>query len=416
MLLYSLLMRALSPWLFFRLLAKSWKDKAYRTRIKERFCIQPHRSWPLDIWLHVVSLGEVNAALPLLNIWLKEGRTVLVTTTTPSGARQIEKHGHINLIHRYLPYDLSGAMRRFMRAYQPKVAVIFETEIWPNLICQAEKAFIPLILANACLSEKSYKGYLKAQFFFKPLFLKFSLILTQSTVDNARFLNVGAEASKLIVVGSSKLDSEACTNDSSDLQTLKQQWGRARPTFLLASTHEDEESQIIAHFSTLQEAIPGVVMLIAPRHLNRVAAIRQCAKAAGFVSEKRSAPELITRETSIVIIDSLGELTQFYAIADYAFVGGSLVPVGGHNVLEAVAAKVPVFLGKYTANIDPVCRPFIERKLMFTAENAQQLLDKIALLHHQPQQKKEIVDQALELLLSMRGVNGKYAKIIEQFL
>lgn len=406
--LYSFLIAVLSPYLLFRLWWKGRKLAAYRERIAERFCWDKGASQVFDVWLHAVSLGEVIAATPLIETLLNDKYSVLITTMTPTGAAQVQKAFGARVSHRYIPYDLASALRRFFARIKPRVGVIMETELWPNLIAEAKAADIPLLLANARLSERSFKGYSRFRFIFAPILRQFSAILAQSVDDAERFRRLGAEVSRVEALGNMKFDLPTNRVELSQVHALKALWGSERIVLIIASTHEDEEARILQHLRPLQAAIPGLILLIAPRHPERFEEVYQLCLQQGFKTGLRSQLQTIHPDNELVVLDCLGELLALYQISDYAFVGGSLVPHGGHNVLEPIAMQVPVFSGDQVHNFKAICRELVEAQALVLVKDANELIAALIQLHGQPEQKQAMVARASLVLESNKGAVLKY--------
>lgn len=413
---YSFLMYLLTPYLFFRLWWKGRKLPAYRQRIAERFCLGIQENAPVDVWLHAVSLGEVIAATPLIDAMLNKHWSVLVTTMTPTGSERVKSRFGHKVAHQYLPYDLPWVLKRFFKRTKPRVGIIMETELWPNLINQAHASGVSLFLANGRLSDRSLQGYLKLKFLFKPVLNQFSGVLTQSNEDAERFIALGANADLVHVLGNMKFDLQIDSVDSSQYRELKSHWGEDRLTVIAASTHDDEESQILSQLPRLQEAIPGVVLLIAPRHPERFQTVYQLSVQAGFNTGCRSNLDTVSRENEVVILDSLGELLGFYQISDFAFVGGSLVPVGGHNVLEPIAMNVPVLSGNQVHNFKSICRELKEAQAILLVNHANELVDAIIKLYQDKESQNTMVANASSVLESNKGSVVRYLQKIESVL
>lgn len=413
---YSFLMGLLTPYLLLRLWWKGRRLPAYKKVIAQRFCWGVGVMEVYDVWVHAVSLGEVIAASPLIEALLENKRSVLVTTMTPTGAAQVEARFAERVQHRWIPYDQYGAVRRFFNYIKPKVGVIMETELWPNLIYEARAAQVPLILANARLSERSLGSYLRFKCFFKPLLNQFSCILAQSKEDGARFISLGADKSLVKTLGNIKFDMQTHLVDSTQFETLKSLWGAKRPVVLLASTHEDEESQILAYLATLQQAIPDVVLLIAPRHPERFPRVYQLALQSGFNTGLRSNPASLIRENEVVVLDSLGELLGWFKLCDYAFVGGSLVPVGGHNVLEPIAMQIPVFSGTQVHNFKAICRALEEAQAIHLIDSGAELIQAIIKVHNDEALKMRTVANATKVLERNKGALARHLAEIEALI
>jgi 3-deoxy-D-manno-octulosonic-acid transferase len=413
---YSFLMYLLTPYLIARLWWKGRRLPAYRQRIAERFCLDKNIIKSVDIWVHAVSLGEVIAATPLIDALLDKNYSILVTTMTPTGSERVLTRFGEKVSHRYIPYDLSIVLKRFFKQVNPRVGVIMETELWPNLIYQAHMADIPLLLANARLSERSLKGYMRLNYLFKPVLNQFSAILAQSKEDAKRFRTLGAGENVVKTLGNIKFDLQTHTVDEDKFQQLKSHWGTDRIAIILASTHDNEEVQVLAQLRRLQQAIPGMVLLIAPRHPERFQTVYQLCIQQGFNTGLRSNLETVNTQNEIVVLDCLGELLGLFQISNYAFVGGSLVPIGGHNVLEPIAMGVPVLSGQHVHNFQTICRDLDEAKAIMLINSAEQLIDAIIKLHTDAHLKQEMINNATAVLESNKGSLEKHVKTIENEL
>lgn len=410
---YSFLMYLLTPYLLVRLWWKGRLLPAYRKRILERFCIGNPAHKSVDVWVHAVSLGEVIAAIPFIDAMLEKHWSILITTMTPTGSDRVTaRFGH-QVAHQYVPYDLPDVLKRFFRQVQPRVGVIMETELWPNLIHQAQLAQVPLLLANARLSERSFNGYRKLKCLFKPILNQLTAILAQSEDDAKRFVALGAKKELVHVLGNMKFDLQTHLIDSKPFYELKCHWGRDRTVVIAASTHDDEESQILAQLIRLQKAIPDVILLLAPRHPERFQKVFQECIQSGFNTGLRSALDTVTLENEVVVLDSLGELLGWYQISDYAFVGGSLVPVGGHNVLEPIAMNVPVLSGNQVQNFKAICSDLEEAQAIQLVAQADELIDAIIHLHQDKAWKNQMVKNATAVLESNKGAVAKHLQKVE---
>lgn len=413
---YAFFMYLLTPYLLLRLWWKGKSLPAYRQRIAERFSLDKRPVEQIDIWVHAVSLGEVIAVTPLIDCLLAKQMRILITTMTPTGAERVQARFGDKVVHRYIPYDLPWAVRRFFKKIKPRLGLIVETELWPNLIYYATKSQIPLFLINARLSERSFKGYKKVEFLFKPVLNQFKFIFTQCSDDAKRYRGLGAEENRVIVLGNMKFDLQTQNINSELLLKLKSCWGAERTVVMVASTHDDEELQLLTRLKKLQDSLQNMILLIAPRHPERFQKVYQLCLAQGFNTGLRSQMETLNPENEIVVLDSLGELLGFYQISDYAFVGGSLVPVGGHNVLEPIAMRVPVFSGPHIHNFKTICRDLQEAQAIELAENADDLIEKIVVLHQDEAKKRRLVDNASKVLESNKGAVQRYMAQIEELL
>lgn len=413
---YTLFHYLLIPFIILRLYIKSRRLPAYRFRIGERFCLNRKNTLPVDIWLHAVSLGEAVAATPLIDALLAKKWKVLVTTMTPTGSQHVSKRFGDKVVHQYIPYDLPFCLRRFFKNYNPRVGVIMETEIWPNVINQAKQKNMPLFIVNARLSDKSFKSYERFKFMFKPVLNQLTEILAQSEEDAKRFVAIGASKDIVDVLGNMKFDIQLNVSPNKDCEQLKEKWGSARPVLIAASTHNDEEEQLLSRLDKLKTAIPNLLLIVVPRHSERFQEVYGLSQSFEFKTGLRSQPEMIDSTTDVVVIDSMGELLNFYKVSDYAFVGGSLVPIGGHNVLEPIAVKVPVFCGPFMTNSKAICRDLCAAGAMVMGKDADEVVAAIIGMYQDDEERQRQVMNASGVLAANRGVVERYMERIESVI
>ncbi|WED42216.1 lipid IV(A) 3-deoxy-D-manno-octulosonic acid transferase [Legionella cardiaca] len=414
--LYSILLYLLTPYLLVRLWWKGRQIPAYRERILERFALSNKKIEDIDLWVHAVSLGEVIAITPLVDELLHKQWRILFTTMTPTGAQRVQQRFGAKVIHQYVPYDIPSVVRRFYKKVKPKAAIFVETELWPNLGYYAHRANISLFLVNARLSERSYQGYKKVKFLFKPLLQQFDYILAQTEDDAKRYQALGANENTVQVLGNMKFDLQTQDINSQVFKELKEAWGNKRVTVMVASTHENEEELILSRLRKLQNGIADVVLLIAPRHPERFQKIYQLSVEMGFNTGLRSKRETITPTNEVIVLDSLGELLGWYQMSDYAFVGGSFVPVGGHNVLEPIAMQIPVFSGPHVHNFKAICRDLKNAEAIEMVENADELIEQIFVLHHDEKRKARLIHNASNVLEANKGAVARYVEQIDTTL
>ena len=415
---YTICMYLLTPFILCRLYWKSRRLASYRYRISERFslgCMAAVK--PVDIWIHAVSLGEVIAITPLIEALLAQNLRILISTMTPTGSERVISHfghqlnqGH-SLLHQYIPYDLPWALKRFFKKFNPRLAIIMETELWPNTIYYAHSMNIQLLLVNARLSDHAFRQYEKISFICKPMLNKFSAIFAQSQLDAERFIAIGAKSGSVSVLGNMKFDLK--NEVGIDCNFLKNSWGVHRIVLIAASTHDDEDKQILLCLNRLKVAIPNLMLLLAPRHPERFNAVYKLGLSLNFNTKLRSMVNTIDSDTDVLVIDSLGELNGFYKISDYAFVGGSLVPVGGHNILEPIAAQVPVFCGIYMHNFKEICRELCKAQAMVMVENVDGLIAALIDLHSNNDKRAQQILNASMVLAANRGAVTLYLEKIK---
>ncbi|OGV35224.1 MAG: 3-deoxy-D-manno-octulosonic acid transferase [Legionellales bacterium RIFCSPHIGHO2_12_FULL_35_11] len=409
---YTLFIYLFVPLIVMRLFLKSRKNISYRERILERFQLAKLKTEEVDTWVHAVSLGEVVAATQLIESLLKADKKVLITTMTPAGSKQVTSKFADKVLHQYVPYDLPWCVKRFFRAYKPKTGVIMETELWPNLLYFANLFGVKLGLVNARISDKAFKQYQKTGKIFKPVLANFSFIGAQSELDAKRFISLGAHESVVSVAGNVKFDITHPGKKLQDFSEFKIAIGEDRIILIAASTHDDEERQLLTRLRKLQSEIPGIILLIAPRHIERFSDVYALSEKLGFKTAKRSNPVEIEKTTEVLVIDSLGEMLSFYQMSDYAFVGGSLVPIGGHNVLEPVVMGVPVFCGPHMQNSRSVCEQLHESGAIGWRKDIDDLVENIIELFNNPTKRKSQISQAFQVLQANQGALQRYIKLI----
>ena len=358
--LYSLLIYLLVPFVVLRLLWRSRRVPGYRRRWAERFGF--FQRVPVDgpVWVHAVSVGEVQAALPLI-AWLRDTRQlpVVVTTTTFTGSERVRQHLADQVFHVYAPYDLPGTIRRFLKRVRPSAVIIMETEIWPNLFHRCGAAGIPLILANARLSAHSARGYRRFLGLIRSTLRNVTELAAQARPDADRFITLGMDAQHVHVTGNIKFDVQLPEELRYRAEQLRVSWGANRPVWVAASTHDDEEELVLSAFDMVRTRLPHALLVLVPRHPERFDKVAELCQRRGYAIARRGAGDAVNAEVAVFLGDTMGELPLFYAAADVAFVGGSLVPTGGHNVLEPAALGVPIVVGPYTFNFLEITRALL---------------------------------------------------------
>ncbi len=355
-LLYTLALYLLTPLVMLRLAARGVRYHDYFGRWRERFGFFAPPTTAGAMWVHAVSVGEVNAAVPLVEALLAQHpeRPLLLTTVTPTGSARVRQLFGARVFHVYLPYDLPGAVRRFLARVRPCLGVIVETEIWPNLYAACARARVPIVIANARLSQRSMRGYWPGRTLIRTALRSVAHVAAQTRADAQRYGELGVPAARISVVGNLKYDMPPPHAARLAGAAMRRQWGPARPVWIAASTHEPEELAVLqAHLAVLRR-LPDALLLIAPRHPERFRPVEQAARSLGFAVATRQAERLPSVPTQCFVIDTLGELLDFYAAAEVAFVAGSLAPIGGHNVLEPAALAVPVLVGPHTFNFEEI--------------------------------------------------------------
>lgn len=399
------------PFVLCRLLWRSIKAPAYRQRWHERLAFY-RAIYPQDvIWFHAVSVGEAETLFPLVTtIQQKYPDTkIVVTTTTPTGSARVKAVLKDTVTHVYLPYDIPGAVNRFMACFKPKLAVIMETEIWPNLFFSCATNNIPLYMINARLSERSTRSYQKLSVLIKPA-LAHVTIFAQSQQDNDRFIAIGANPQHVKTLGNMKFDLNSSSDNREQGLAIKVQLFKNRFVWLIASTHEGEEDIFLAIYKKIKPAIPELLLLIVPRHPERFLDIKKLCEQQQFKVATRTNSDSIDKNTDIYLLDTLGELRTFYAVADVAFVGGSMIPVGGHNILEAAAVGVPVMFGPFMANFKAIAESILTLDAAIQCQDNKALIETIMRLYQHPDYRHLLAAKGKAFVENNKGV---CARIIE---
>ena len=372
--LYTGLLYLILPLALLRLYWRGRQDTGHRQRWRERLGIIPTRPAG-GLWVHAVSVGETRAALPLIRALRNRypDLPLLVTTTTLTGSRQVHEALGEQVQHVYAPYDLPGAVARFLHQTRPRLAVIMETELWPNLLHQCAVAGIPTLIANARLSERSARGYGRIGWLTAAMLRDITLIAAQAEADAERFRALGA--SRVEVTGNLKYDLTLPDDLPEQGRRLRRELlGENRPVWIAASTHAGEDEQILDAFAQLRARWPDLLLLLVPRHPERFDGVAALCQQRGFRVVRRSEQRPCTPETAIFLGDSMGELLRFYAAADLAFVGGSLVPTGGHNVLEPALLGLPVLFGPHMFNFTEAGERLLEANAAWPVADAVELV------------------------------------------
>lgn len=327
-----------------------------------------------SIWIHAVSVGEAQAAEPLIKRLIQghPDLPVIVTTTTPTGGDRVGKLFGDQVQHLYFPYDLPIALNRFLNHVRPCLLVMMETEIWPNLLHLCKQKGIPTVLANARLSERSARGYGRLGAFSRRVFSDISLVAAQSPADAQRFMGLGVEPNLVRVTGSIKFDIKLPGSIQEQAEVLRRQWGD-RQVWVAASTHEGEEALALSVHERLRKRYPDALLVLVPRHPERFEVVYNLAKKSDLKVCRRSANQQECHEAGVFLGDSMGELPIFLAAADAAFVGGSFVPVGGHNILEPAALGVPVVFGPHMFNFSVISHLFLAEDAASQVANTDEL-------------------------------------------
>lgn len=402
--LYTLLLYLLSPLVLLRLWQRGRRAPAYRRRWRERFGWVAPVSGGVRFWVHSVSVGETIAAAPLVEALLARhpGESILVTTMTPTGSDQVRALFGDRVLHVYAPYDLPGAIARFLRRTRPQELVVMETELWPNLIHACSARRIPVVLANARLSERSAQGYRRVAWLSRPMLRSLNWIAAQGEADANRFIALGARPESVSICGSIKFDFSLPDDLRESARQLRQQLGEQRPVWIAASTHEGEDAILLEAHRLLREQYPQAVLILVPRHPERFGGVAELVQASGFALSRRSAGAPASG-CQVLLGDTMGELRMMYGAADVAFVGGSLVERGGHNPLEPAAWGLPTLMGPHVFNFADICQRLVEVNGLCYVGSAEVLAQRLRNFFEDPAHRHAVGQQALDFLASNRG-------------
>jgi 3-deoxy-D-manno-octulosonic-acid transferase len=398
MTLWSIVVYLLLPYAFANLVWRGLRYPAYWHRWPERFGFVERLPGRRVIWVHAVSVGEVRSAAALIEALVDRypQHRLVVTTMTPTGSEQVRELFGDRVHHCYVPYDFPDAVRRFLDRVKPKVAVIAETEFWPNIFAACGKRRIPLLLVNGRVSQASLRGYLRVPKTTRAMLMHADLLCAQSRTDAQRLRNLGAPESLIKVTGNLKFDVELPARLLEQGRALREHWGEARPVWIAASTHRGEESKLLAAFTLLRELFPTLLLVLVPRHPERFRAVARLCRRRGFATALRSrCRQELPAGTQVLVGDTMGELQLLYAAADVAFIGGSLVPKGGQNLLEACAVRVPVIFGPHMFHF--------ERGAARQVHDVAELVAAIVLYFQQPELKRAAGRAAYTLVTDNQG-------------
>ena len=419
---YNFLLVCLKPLYRWKIRQRAESDALFQQECLERFGpFQPPKNLN-TIWFHVVSVGETNAAQPLIEHYLKLGHSVLVTNTTKTGqarAKSLFYEKYSTLFQAvYLPVDQKPLLKQFFELYQPKLLALVETEIWPNLIAQAKQKQIPCILLNARLSEKSAKGYDKVRRLTQPMLQQLTWLLAQDITTQQRYVDLGLDQSKSQVVGNIKFDISAPNSFIEQAEQLKQEWQlEKRQIITLASTHAPEEEQLLKQLQTHLNSNPDLLCIVVPRHPERFDEVYKICQSLNLNTQRRSLKQPIQIDTQVFLADSMGEMWLWYALSQACFVGGSLnEPGGGHNILEPMVLNIPTVIGPRYFNFQSIVDEFVAAQGILIGENAAQVAQQLLSCLDDPLQTQQQVAHAQQVLQRNKGSLQKHIQLLDHYL
>lgn len=407
--LYSLALYALLPVTIYHLVWRGFRHPAYLSRWNERYAFYGDKvaqdpTMQRTLWVHAVSVGEVAAAAALINTLLKKypGRRMVVTSITPTGSERVQALWGDRIEHVYLPYDLPGAVGRFLDRYKPSQALIMETELWPNLLFGCRDRGIPVAILNARLSARSLRGYRVLAPLVSRALRTVTRVCAQTAADSERFVLLGARAESVVVTGNLKFDVTDRDDADAFVETFRRHAGR-RMVWIAASTHPDEELPVLLAHRRLRRRWPDLLLLWAPRHPERFRPVVDRLRSAGLRTATRSEDRMAGKDDAAFVIDTLGELPMFFGASDVAFVGGSLQDIGGHNLLEPAAAGIPIVTGPHLHNFTQIADALKAAGAMRVVESDEVLGDELDVLLGDPELRKKMGKAGRALAESGRG-------------
>ncbi|HEY2144474.1 MAG TPA: lipid IV(A) 3-deoxy-D-manno-octulosonic acid transferase [Steroidobacteraceae bacterium] len=416
--LYSFLIRCAAPIAFAVVLWRGLGDRNYWQGLRERLGWGPAIPKSPTVWLHAVSLGEMSAAAPLIRAIILQHPQfpVVLTTATPAGRARAQALFGDSVDIRFLPYDTPGSVRRFLARIRPRLGVIMETELWPNLFGECEQRGIPLLLASARLSAKSVSRYRRLRALFGGVFKGNVAIAAQSAADAQRFVSIGAAAAQTHVIGNVKFDLQLDAGNIEQGKQLRAAYGAGREVWIAGSTHAGEEELMLEAQSLLKAQQRNALLILVPRHKDRFAAIADLLTRRGVRFARRSSRDSVSADTEVLLADTVGELPTLYAAADAAFVGGSLVPIGGHNLLEPAALGLPVLTGPSHFNGKEIAQMLLQQGAAIEVANAADLAAALLRLFDDPAERQRMGSRGSGVVAANRGSVQRLGVLIEASL
>ncbi|MFW1945920.1 3-deoxy-D-manno-octulosonic acid transferase [Acinetobacter guillouiae] len=420
---YNTALKIVKPLYQWRIKKRAKDSAEYQQECLERFGPFQDVKNQHAIWFHCVSVGETNAAQPLIEHYLKAGHAVLVTNTTKTGQARAKslflKAPYQALFQAvYLPADQRYLVADFYQKYQPKLLILVETELWPNLIDQAQQFKVPCILVNARLSEKSAKGYAKVPSLTRPMLQKLDQLLAQDVATQQRFIDLGIPQNKTQVLGSIKFDISAPEQFIHKAQQLQQDWNLAnRKIITIASTHAPEEEKLFLAFKTYLEQYPDWLLIVVPRHPERFDEVFAAAQSLNLTTQRRSLGQAIESNTQVYLADSMGEMWLWYALSQACFVGGSLnEPGGGHNILEAMVLDVPTVIGPHYFNFQAIVDEFLQADALKVGQTVDEVVQLLVRCLEDQAFAQQLSQHAIDVLKRNQGSLYKHIAVIDQYL
>jgi len=370
------------------------------------------------IWVHAASVGESVAISPLVTRLHQQHPDwgIVITTMTPTGSERIAELFGNDVCHVYAPYDYAGAVKRFLKTFQPALVILVETELWPNLVHYSKKSGASIMVANARLSDKSYRGYQKFSALGKPMLQKIDCIAAQAETDAERFRRLGVSDQALYVTGSMKFDVSLPDGLAAKIADMAQRIEGTRPTWIAASTRDGEEEKVLAAFKLVKRELPTALLVLVPRHPERFTSVERLCQKHSLQIVRRSSNAPVKAPTDVFLGDSMGELLTYYGLAQIAFVGGSLVNTGCQNVLEPAAIGLPVLVGPSQFNFQTICEQLTEVGALSTVADANELARQLVRLLQDDEARSIMGERGRAAVAANKGALDRIYDLAVQYL
>lgn len=413
---YQFVFYLCSPLIIGYLILRAIRAKEYREGFFQRLGFVPQAYRQNGILIHCASVGETRAAEPLIRKLLSQYPTINITvsTSTPTGKQAVHSLFENRVQHLYFPIDWIGSNRRFLNRLKPQLVLLMETELWPNFLYQCKQNKISVVLANARLSKKSLKKYLKFKAISQEMFSHIDKVLAQYPSDKQNFIQLGVAEDKIELVGSIKFDIEISSHLIKQQKQLKQQWAEKRPVWIAASIHPAEFDTILKAHHKLLLSFPKLLLIGVPRHPERFSEFKTACDTHQLSYVARSDNRAISDSTQVLVGDTMGEMILLFGVADLAYMGGSLIERGGQNPLEPVACGLPVFMGESFYNFKDVGQILIDNQVLKIIDSGESLVDAISLLIKSPENLQKVSKKSKTLMASNRGSVKKTMQQIQK--
>ena len=413
---YTLLWYLLMPFLFLHLWWLGARAPAYRGRWRERLALSYRQSLDGCVWVHAVSVGETLAAAPMIEALLQRypDTPLLVTSSTPTGSEQVRALFGARVHHVYWPWDTPGVLSRFWRNFNPQLVILLETELWPNLIAAAAKRKVPVVLVNGRLSARSHRSYARLRGLMRPMLESLQALAVQTAVEAERFVDLGAAADRVAVTGNVKFDISLDDGRRRRAAQLREQLGD-RPVWIAASTHPGEDEVVLAAHARLRGQCPNALLILVPRHQERFDQVASLVAQQGLSVVRRSRDQLPDADAAVYLADTMGELLMLFGAADIAFVGGSLVSVGGHNLLEPALWSKPIITGPVLHNFTLIADLLDAADAHRVVRNEVELAELLLQLFGGAALRQQMGERAADVVQAHRGALVKLLTMLEHY-